>query len=299
MDLLQLRYFCDAAESENFSHTAARYMVPPSGISGTVKRLEGELGAPLFDRRANRITLNAQGRNFYARVRPALSMIDDACREMRDASERTDGEIRILVSSNRRIVAEAVDRFRREHPRVSFTISHTQPEERGDFELIITDDPSLFPEYTATPLIEEKLLLALQEGSKEAETELSREELSRMGFVCMGEGSSLGRAFDSICRTLGISPEIVVRVDDPYYLRRCVSLGLGAAVVPEFSFLGQLDGIVTRELGDFRRTTYVLERSGRYGTVAVRDFVALLTDICRDQLSSSDGPGIGATGRLG
>ena len=55
MELLQLMYFCDAAEEENFSHTAQKYQVPPSNISQSVKRLEAELGVKLFDRSANRI----------------------------------------------------------------------------------------------------------------------------------------------------------------------------------------------------------------------------------------------------
>ena len=40
MELLQLKYFCDAAECENFSRTAEKYRVPTSNISQTVKRLD-------------------------------------------------------------------------------------------------------------------------------------------------------------------------------------------------------------------------------------------------------------------
>jgi len=52
MELLQLTYFCDAAVTQNFSKTAQKYNVPPSNISQSIKRLERELSAPLFDRRA-------------------------------------------------------------------------------------------------------------------------------------------------------------------------------------------------------------------------------------------------------
>lgn len=49
MELLQLKYFCDAAETENFSKTAKKYLVPTSNISQSIKRLERELGVELFD----------------------------------------------------------------------------------------------------------------------------------------------------------------------------------------------------------------------------------------------------------
>jgi len=65
MELLQLKYFCDAAKTQNFSQTAKKFMVPPSDISQTVKRLEKELGVALFSRHANRIVLNENGKRFF------------------------------------------------------------------------------------------------------------------------------------------------------------------------------------------------------------------------------------------
>ena len=38
MELLQLRYFLDSAENENFSKTAEKYMVPASCVSIAVKK---------------------------------------------------------------------------------------------------------------------------------------------------------------------------------------------------------------------------------------------------------------------
>ena len=74
MELLQLKYFCDAAETENFSLTAKKFSIPPSGVSQAIKRLEDELGTELFARGANRITLNEQGRIFYDGVKKALEL---------------------------------------------------------------------------------------------------------------------------------------------------------------------------------------------------------------------------------
>ena len=47
MELLQLTYFCHAAETESFAKTAREMGVPAAGISQSVKRLETELGATL------------------------------------------------------------------------------------------------------------------------------------------------------------------------------------------------------------------------------------------------------------
>ena len=45
MEILQLTYFCHAAECENFSNTAEHFDVPTSNISRAVRAIEKELGA--------------------------------------------------------------------------------------------------------------------------------------------------------------------------------------------------------------------------------------------------------------
>ena len=49
MEILQLKYFCDSAVTGNFSATAKKFMVPPSAVSQSIKRLENELGTTLFE----------------------------------------------------------------------------------------------------------------------------------------------------------------------------------------------------------------------------------------------------------
>ena len=48
MELLQLKYFKDAAELENFSKAAKKNMVPQPSISYAIKKLEDELGVLLL-----------------------------------------------------------------------------------------------------------------------------------------------------------------------------------------------------------------------------------------------------------
>ena len=77
MELLQLRYFRDAAEMENFSKAAEKNLVPQPSISKTISKLEQELGVRLFDRNGKKISLNTNGRYFYEKVNLALTQLDD------------------------------------------------------------------------------------------------------------------------------------------------------------------------------------------------------------------------------
>ncbi len=55
MELQQLEYFKKAAELEHITKAANELMLAQPALSKTIKTLEEELGAPLFDREKKRI----------------------------------------------------------------------------------------------------------------------------------------------------------------------------------------------------------------------------------------------------
>ena len=99
MELLQLKKFCHAAGSGSFSATAREFCVPPSDISQSVRRLEQELGAPLFTRHANAVKLNERGAEFARRAQEALALLEDAAAA---AADRVDaGQVHICAKQKK------------------------------------------------------------------------------------------------------------------------------------------------------------------------------------------------------
>ena len=72
MDLLQLEYFLRLAANEHVSKTAEQLHISQPSLSATIKKLEGELGVPLFIRKGRNITLSPYGRTFKAYVEDAF-----------------------------------------------------------------------------------------------------------------------------------------------------------------------------------------------------------------------------------
>ena len=113
MELLQLTYFCDVAITENFSRTAKKFMVPPSAVSQSIKRLEKELGFLLFERKSNRISLSKDGAIFFDAVVRAQKIVDDAKKMISESSGELSGEIRLLVLCNMYMVSDAIRNFKK------------------------------------------------------------------------------------------------------------------------------------------------------------------------------------------
>lgn len=280
MELLQLKYFCDAAETENLSQTARKFQVPVSNISQTIKRLERELGTELFSRRKNQVYLNEQGRIFYQGAQAALDKLEDTCLQMQDAQAAVAGEIRVLALTNRRILTRAIQRFKVSYPAVSFMLSHSRSAKDSDFDLIIADDRYQADGFQAAPLLREDILLALHRNHPLAEAkQIDLSRLRNERFITMSPGSSLHAITDSICRDAGFAPEIVIETDDPYYVRKYLEMGLGIAFVPSLTWKGEFsDEIVLKELDAMKRTTCVFLPDDRYLTRAVRLFAQMLSE---------------------
>ncbi len=281
MELLQLKYFCDAARSENFSKTARKYGVPASDISQSIKRLETELGCPLFARTANRIHLSDEGKAFFEKVSRGLALINEGVQAAEQSKARP--RLRILATINRRIIVETAEEYRRRYPTVDLSISYGAQKERMDGDLIVTDRDLKAEGFPGERLFSEKILLALRRDNPLAQKSfITPEELSLQPFITMSRGESQQLLTESICADMGFAPRIAIEGSDPFYIRRCVELGLGVTFCPEFSWKGQFsDEVVLKRVGDYGRDTWLC-RSPLYGTSpAAEDFKALLLEKCR------------------
>jgi len=245
MEILQLKYFRHAAKTENFSQTAAAFMVPPSSVSVAIKKLETELGVKLFDRTANTLRLNASGRIFLRAVEAANQELKNAQKELQDRMASPSGEIRLLILTNRRIVTGSIAAFKRSYPGVSFNVKHADSGDHNtyrEYDVIISDrkiDPLLFEEHR---YIDEEVCLAVPRDNPLAKLgDVSLKRLRTEKFVSMPKGASLREFMNHTFREAGISPEIVIECDDPTYIREYVKMGLGVTFFPMVSWRGQTD----------------------------------------------------------
>ncbi len=280
MELLQLKYFCDAAVSENFSLTAKKFDVPPSNISQSVKRLEKELGVNLFSRRANRIFLNETGKKFYKKISSALTILSDAVMEATD--DANSGKIKICINSNRRIVMRAIEKYRRVYPDVEIITSHFVDPALDSFDVIVDSDDSGFLDYEKRLMISEKIMVAVIKGSKYADIQtINISDLSDEVFVTMKEKTSLYKLTKSICDDFGFKPRIAVQSDDPFYVRKCIEAGLGISFVPSFSWKGQFsDNVILKEVEGYTRDTYIYTDMKKHLPICAKRFIETLLEEC-------------------
>src|SRR6185436_9010012 len=130
MELRQFEAFVAAAEEGGITRAADRLHIVQSAISASLRRLEAELGTPLFVRRARGVELTDAGRALLPHARAALSATDAG----REAVDAVRGGLRGVVrlgimqsqspAGSRVSVPGILREFRDLHPDVELRVGH-------------------------------------------------------------------------------------------------------------------------------------------------------------------------------
>src|SRR3954465_6463712 len=120
MTLQQLTYFLAAAEHGSFSAAADALLMSQPRLSEPVRRLEAELGVPLFMRAGRGIQLTEAGRLLRPHAERTLAEAQEAAESVREVRDLTGGTVAFgtFGSAHHYLLARLVEDFRKRHPHV-------------------------------------------------------------------------------------------------------------------------------------------------------------------------------------
>ena len=120
MTLQQLTYFLAAAEHGSFSAAAERLLMAQPSLSEQIRRLEAELGVPLFMRAGRGIALTEAGRLLRPHAERTLADAQAAAESVREIRDLTGGTVAFgtFGSAHHYLLGGLVQDFRKRHPHV-------------------------------------------------------------------------------------------------------------------------------------------------------------------------------------
>src|SRR5262245_42767314 len=248
MDLRQLSYFLAVAEEGQFTRAAARVSVAQPAVSAQIRRLEAELGEPLFHRDRRAVTLTAAGEALLPHAQAALAAAGrgrDAIASLRGILQ---GRLRVGVSGPvDHHLAEALGDFHRAHPAVEIEFTQQQNEPLldavagGDVDAAIVGlgaqptPPGVGVRVVAT----EPLILAVRRGdpfSKRLTVTIA--QLRGQPLISLVRGSGLRTVLETACHEAGFVPWITAEASELGSLIELAAEGLGAAALPRSAAKG-------------------------------------------------------------
>ena len=126
MDLMQLEMFVATAELRSVQRAAERVFRTQPAVSMAIRKLEEELGSPLFDR-SNRgnYQLTAAGDVLFAHAKRLLGLRDEALTHVKELQSLEDGRVRIGAneSTGHYLLPKLIQNFRKKHPKVRVDVT--------------------------------------------------------------------------------------------------------------------------------------------------------------------------------
>lgn len=266
MELLQLQYFFESAESESFAKTAEAHMVPTSSVSGAVRRLEAELGCKLFDRTANRIMLNDNGKRFYGSLSVIFEELSNAVSELSPDSE-DNREIKLLVRAMRSDITDAIIEYKAKYPRTRFKISFDfSDRDYEKYDIIIDEMSNVYPKHECFKLYSMKLCMTVGTGDRLAGKRLSLSDLVNESFITMGEQSNMHRILLKVCKKANFVPNVAILCNDIKCYESMIESGMGIGIERKRAYnTRKIQYLDVRDFNENYEVCAYCKKSANYG----------------------------------
>lgn len=262
MELLQLQYFRELARNPHLSKTAEKLHIAQPSLSQMLKKLETEVGTPLFDRVGKRIVLNSSGKIFLKYVDEIFGALDNAALELETDQIRKQKTVALHICSASMLLPEIVRRIQIADPDIRLQIFQCAAKEKPAVPSLYLTSSPVCPERneSSVVLMEEKLMAALpREHPLSKRDILTWEELKSESFLSLAPESNLSVIIRYFCESKGIETNITTYVDTPAVLRDLLRMNLGIAFIPERTWKGfAADTVVLRPVKDLQMERYLV-----------------------------------------
>jgi DNA-binding transcriptional LysR family regulator len=274
MDLAQLEVFLTVAQEGRFSRAAEKLHRTQSAISQSVRKLEQELGEPLFDRSSHDGLLTESGRVLQEYAERLLNLRNDARGALVELRELQKGKLVIGANEFTALyLLPVLAEFRRLHPMIRMVVRRSLGSQipndvlRHNSELgVLTYDPQL-PQLQSVVVYQDELIFVVPPRHPLAEEkELSIRQLGAEPFVAHIVPSPYREKVIQAFQRHKTPLHMDIELPTLQAIKTYVAMGNGVAFLPEISVeneiaRGELVRIPVRELQLHRKLRLVYRRS--------------------------------------
>ena len=216
MELLQLRYFHEVAQTQHMTNSAKRLGVAQPALTQAIRRLEGELDAKLFERAGRNIRLTPCGEALEAKVAPLLAAFDEIPLAIAQAKGQERDTVRIDVEAATSMTVDAIAVFSATVPQAAFVINQANSEARWDVRVrTVTPGGGGKPDARTSQVFRERICLAIPKEQAKGKS-VCLADFADAPFVCLAGTRGFRGVCDELCLKAGFfAPNVVFGVRQP------------------------------------------------------------------------------------
>jgi DNA-binding transcriptional LysR family regulator len=295
MDLSQLEVFLTVARERRFSRAAEKLYRTQSAVSQTIRKLEQEIGEPLFDRSSREGVLTDAGKVLEEYAEKLLNLRQDAQGALVELRELQKGKLSIAANEFTALyLLPVLAEFRRRHPMIRITVQRALGSHIPDDILkhnvefgVLSYDPQE-PQLQSTIVYLDELVLVVPPNHPLAPAgEVSIRQLGTESFVAHIVASPYRDKVIEAFRQHKTPLHMDVELPTLQAIKRFVAMGNGVALVPEISVeneiaRGELVRVGVREL-HFERQLRLVYRQESTLSHAGRAFLKVAEQFAKER----------------
>jgi len=245
MTLSELRYIVALAQEKHFGRAAERCYVSQPTLSVAIKKLEGELGVPLFERSKNNVSVTPLGERIVHQAQVVLEnvrVLEDLAESGKD---QLKGPLRIgaIYTIGPYLFPHLIPELQRLAPEMplyieeNYTGNLRKKIRDGELDMIIIALPFTEADVLTKPLYEEPFEVLLPKGHSWAQhKQINPDLLPDSDLLLLGEGHCFRDQVLDMCPALAREKnshlKAVAEGSSLETLRHMVAAGMGITVLP-------------------------------------------------------------------
>ena len=245
MELNQLRYFLEVAESQHITNSAKKLHIAQPSLTQAIHRLEESVGLPLFATKGRNITLTEYGKYFQKKLIPIIDELDSLPEKLHVMAKLADKTIHLNVLAASALVTDAIIEYKKLNEDINFQLLQDNNDNLHDIE--ITTRASDYKKNENMILRDnqfichEKIYLAVPNNKKyESISSIDLKNMMDEGFISLAGSKQFSAICERFCQSLGVKPKIIFESDNPTAVKNMIMANMGVGFWPEFTW-GSVD----------------------------------------------------------
>ncbi|RKR09939.1 LysR family cyn operon transcriptional activator [Flavobacterium sp. 90] len=283
MEIYQLEYFIKTAEVLHFTKAAELCFVTQSGLSQQIKKLEEELGMPLFIRIGKKVQLTEAGSVFLIHAKKVIENVESGKQAIDDLNEMIGGELRIGVTYIfGLLILPVINAFAKRYQKLKIVVEYGTTEaleqklihNELDLVLVISSHEIDLP-IQKVPLFTSNMVMVVSKShSLAALDKIAFKKIEGIPLVLPGKGSNSREFVEELFTKNKMKPKISIELNSIHALLQMVQDSDWATIVAEKA-LKDWDNLkaITITGVPTQRDSYMLTIEGAYQKKAVKLFM--------------------------
>lgn len=237
MELSQIRYFLDAAQTQHITKSAQRLHIAQPALTKSIHNLEKELGVPLFTRKGRNIALTRYGKYLQDKLTGVIGAVDSVKSDLAHMAETENHTVRLSVLAASTIVTQAIIEYKKKYPNINFHLLQNPEHELYDIEITTNLFYNNKEEIDNLFVCTENIYLAVPNTERYKNIDyIDLTEVKQEGFISLFGSKQLRSICDKFCHHAGFEPNVIFESDNLTAVKNMIGANLGVGFWPEFTW---------------------------------------------------------------